>query len=59
MKISVVFPTLNEAQFLPALLEDLRGLGSSLPSDIVAHHGGSGGVSDRGCNPLAGAREGR
>lgn len=41
MTIGVVIPTLNEAQFLPALLEDLRGLGSSLPLDIVVADGGS------------------
>ncbi len=41
MTIGVVIPTLNEAQFLPALLEDLRGLGLSLPLDIVVADGGS------------------
>jgi rSAM/selenodomain-associated transferase 2 len=39
--IGVVIATLNEAQALPALLEDLRELAVSLPVDVVVADGGS------------------
>lgn len=39
--IGVVIPTLNEAQTLPALLDDLRELGTLLPLDVVVADGGS------------------
>ncbi len=42
--IGVVIPTLNEAQTLPALLDDLRELATVLPLDVVVVDGGS---SDR------------
>lgn len=41
MTLGAVIPTLNEAQFLPTLLVDLRQLGRSLPLDIVVADGGS------------------
>jgi hypothetical protein len=40
--IGVVIATLNEAQALPALLDDLRELAVSLPADVVVADGGSG-----------------
>jgi len=39
--IGVVIPTLNEAQTLPALLDDLRELTTLLPLDLVVADGGS------------------
>ncbi len=39
--IGVVIPTLNEAQSLPALLDDLRELATLLPLDLVVADGGS------------------
>lgn len=39
--IGVVIPTLNEANTLPALLEDLRQLGVRVPLDLVVVDGGS------------------
>jgi rSAM/selenodomain-associated transferase 2 len=39
--LGVVIPTLNEAQALPALLDDLRSLASVLPLDVVVVDGGS------------------
>jgi rSAM/selenodomain-associated transferase 2 len=39
--IGVVIPTLNEAEMLPALLEDLRKLATVLPLDVVVVDGGS------------------
>jgi glycosyltransferase involved in cell wall biosynthesis len=39
--IRVVIPTLNEAEMLPALLEDLRKLATVLPLDVVVVDGGS------------------
>jgi rSAM/selenodomain-associated transferase 2 len=39
--IGVVIPTLNEAEMLPALLDDLRKLATVLPLDVVVADGGS------------------
>jgi rSAM/selenodomain-associated transferase 2 len=39
--IGVVIPTLNEAEMLPALLDDLRKLATVLPLDVVVVDGGS------------------
>jgi rSAM/selenodomain-associated transferase 2 len=39
--ISVVIPTLNEVETLPALLDDLGGLASMVPLDVVVVDGGS------------------
>lgn len=39
--IGVVIPTLNEAQTLPALLDDVRELATVLPLDVVVVDGGS------------------
>jgi rSAM/selenodomain-associated transferase 2 len=39
--ISVVIPTLNEVETLPALLDDLSGLASVVPLDVVVVDGGS------------------
>ncbi len=41
MTLGVVIPTLNEERSLPALLEDLRELGQSVPLDVVVADGGS------------------
>jgi rSAM/selenodomain-associated transferase 2 len=40
-RLAVVIPTLNEAQALPLLLEDLGALESRLPLDVVVADGGS------------------
>lgn len=39
--IGVVIPTLNEQEFLPALLGDLRRLGTEVPLDVMVADGGS------------------
>ncbi len=39
--IGVVIPTLDEERSLPALLDDLRELGMSVPLDVVVADGGS------------------
>ncbi len=39
--IGVVIPTLNEAQTLPALLDDVHELAALLPVDVVVADGGS------------------
>ncbi len=41
MTIGVVIPTLNEAPFLPALLDDLGELAGVFPLDVVVADGGS------------------
>jgi rSAM/selenodomain-associated transferase 2 len=53
--IGVVIPTLNERQSLPALLEDLRDLGGSIPLDVVVADGGST-DGTRACAAAAGVR---
>ncbi|HYK82670.1 MAG TPA: TIGR04283 family arsenosugar biosynthesis glycosyltransferase [Gemmatimonadales bacterium] len=39
--IGVVIPTLNEARYLPGLLDDLSRLGRAVPLDVVVADGGS------------------
>jgi rSAM/selenodomain-associated transferase 2 len=53
--IGVVIPTLNEAQTLPALLDDLRELRMALPLDVVVVDGGSGDAT-RAAAAAGGAR---
>jgi rSAM/selenodomain-associated transferase 2 len=40
--LGVVIPTLNEAAYLPGLLDDVRRLGATIPLDVVVADGGSG-----------------
>ncbi|MGH7676010.1 MAG: glycosyltransferase, partial [Gemmatimonadales bacterium] len=55
MTIGVVIPTLNEEASLPALLMDLRELGTAVPLSVVVADGGST-DGTRACAAAAGVR---
>ena len=41
MRISIIIPTLNEAQGLPSLLAQLKKLSEGTPTEIIVADGGS------------------